>query len=306
MDSERNPSSSARKEISTLKLRDKVAIVTGAGVGIGRTIALKFAKEGAKLAINSRTRTTLEDTAKKIEDLGGEVLARTMDVSVPEEVEQFVQDTYKEFGRVDVLVNNAGILGPIGPAAENDVASWIYTIHVNLIGTFLCCRKVLPIMIRQRRGKIINMSGGGATSPYPRFSAYATSKAGVVGLTQTLAEEVKDYNIQVNAIAPGLTDTRMQDEILAAGELAGERAIARAREAKEKGGADPARAADLAVFLASEESGVMTGRLISAVWDDWESLADKNRLKDLITSELYTLRRIDGTFFAPVKKGIQK
>ncbi|HEV2139019.1 MAG TPA: SDR family oxidoreductase [Nitrososphaerales archaeon] len=289
-----------------MKLRGKVAIVTGAGVGIGKSIALKFAEEGAKLAINSRTRSKIEETARGIRSLGAEVLVRTTDVSVSEEVESFVNDTHKEFGRVDVLVNNAGVLGPVGVAAENDVASWIHTIDVNLVGTFLCCRKVLPIMMRQRGGSIINMSGGGATLPYPRFSAYATSKAGVVGLTQTLAEEVKDHNVRVNAIAPGLTNTRLQDEILAAGDLAGERATMRAREAKEKGGADPLRAANLAVFLASDESVRITGRLISAVWDDWENLADRNRQNDLVSSELYTLRRIDGMFFAPIKRDVQK
>ncbi len=289
-----------------MKLRGKVAIITGGGVGIGRTLALRFAEEGAAVVIASRTRSALDETAKKVSDLGGRVLALPTDVSVEREVNQLVRETHGEFGSVDVLVNNAGILGPVGPAQQNDIASWIHTINVNLIGTFLCCRGVLPLMIAQKSGKIINLSGGGATLPYPRFSAYATSKAGVVGLTQTLAEEVKEYNIQVNAIAPGLTDTRMQDEILMAGELAGERAVTRANEAKREGGADPTRAANLAIFLASERSGLITGRIISAVWDDWESLSDNSRLESLISSDLYTLRRIDGMFFEQKRRTGQK
>jgi NAD(P)-dependent dehydrogenase (short-subunit alcohol dehydrogenase family) len=285
-----------------MKLRSKVALITGAGRGIGRAITIEFAKEGAKLAINSRSRNELEETADLVRKVGGEVYARTADVSVAVQSRRFVEGAYSEYGRIDVLVNNAGILGPVGPLAEDEVESWTHTIMVNLVGTFLCCKYVLPIMIGQRRGKIINLSGGGSTSPYPRFSAYAASKAGVAGLTQTLAEEVKDYNVQVNSIAPGLTNTRMQDEILAAGELAGEKALQRARKAKHGGGADPSKAAGLAVFLASDESKGLTGRLISAVWDDWERLYDKTNLEKLTASELYTMRRIDGMFFKPSKE----
>jgi 3-oxoacyl-[acyl-carrier protein] reductase len=145
-------------------------------------------------------------------------------------------------------------------------------------------------MIRQRRGKIINLSGGGATSPLPNFSAYAASKAAIVRLNETLAEEVKGFNIQVNAIAPGAVNTRLVDEILAAGPAAGEEMLARTRRQKETGGVPPEQAAALAVFLASEESDGLSGRLISAVWDDWQSM--NSHIDQIMASELYTLRRV--------------
>ena len=140
------------------------------------------------------------------------------------------------FNKIDVLVNGAGILGPIGLITETDPGIWTDTIRANLIGTYLCCAAVLSHMIAARRGKIINLSGGGAANPRPRFSAYASSKAAVVRFTETVAEEMKDFNIQVNAIAPGAVNTQMLDEILAAGEHAGEETLAKARKQKESGG----------------------------------------------------------------------
>jgi len=146
------------------------------------------------------------------------------------------------------------------------------------------------VMIQRGGGKIVNLSGGGATSARPRFTAYASSKAAVVSLTETLAHEVKEYNIQVNAIAPGAVNTRLTDEILAAGAAAGEETLERTRRQKETGGVPPDKAAALAVFLASDESDGLTGRLISAVWDDWESMTE--HIDRIMASDLYTLRRV--------------
>jgi 3-oxoacyl-[acyl-carrier protein] reductase len=194
-----------------------------------------------------------------------------------------------EFGRADILVNSAAVQPPIGPFWENDPGEWLRTILINLGGVFLCCRAVVPVMIRQGKGKIIILSGGGAASPRPYFSAYAASKAAVARLTETLAEELKPFNIQVNAVSPGAAYTRMTEEVLAAGSAAGEVALAQARRVKEEG-LRPDAAADLCVFLASEESNGLTGRLISAVWDDWRSLP--RRLDLVMNSDLYTLRRV--------------
>jgi 3-oxoacyl-[acyl-carrier protein] reductase len=281
-----------------MKLRDKVAIVTGAGRGIGRAIAIAFGREGANVVAASRTLSEVSDTAKEIEALGRQCLPLRADILSRDDVEDMVRKTLEMFGRIDILVNNAGMLGPIGPLHENNIDEWIKTVHVNLIGTFLCCRAVLPVMIRQGRGKIINLSGGGAAYPKPNFSAYACSKAAVVRLTETLAEEVKDYNIQVNAIAPGAIKTRMVEQIVEAGEAAGETALADARRVLEDGGAGFEPVTSLAVFLASDESDGLTGRLISAIWDDWRSL-DKDEIKEIMRKGYYTLRRIDGHFFTP-------
>jgi 3-oxoacyl-[acyl-carrier protein] reductase len=281
-----------------MKFKDKVAIITGAGRGIGKAIALAFAKEGADLAVISRTLAEVEQTAREAEGFGVRVLPLKVDVSRAEEVDSMVEETLQKFGKIDILVNNAGILGPIGLLVKNDIKLWIEVVNVNLIGTFLCCKAVLPHMMKRRCGKIINLSGGGAAYPKPRFSAYACSKAAVVRLTETLAEEVKDYNIQVNAIAPGMVKTKMVEQIVEAGEKAGETALDDARKALEDGGAGFEPVTSLAVFLASDESDGLTGRLISAVWDDWRSL-DKDRIRWVMETGYYTLRRIDGQFFIP-------
>lgn len=271
-----------------MKLKNKIAIVTGAGRGIGRAIALAFAKEEADLIVVSRTLSEVMETAKQTEDLGRQALALRVDVSKWEDVDNMVNLTLQKFGKIDVLVNNAGILGPVGTLAENDANQWIKTVNVNLIGTFLCCRAILPIMIKQRKGKIINLSGGGALYPRPHFSAYATSKAAVVRLTETLAEETKKFNIQVNAIAPGAIKTRLHDQVLAAGEAAGGKALAESRKVKEKGGTPAELPVGLAVFLASDESNGLTGRVISAVWDNWQEMDE--RIPEIMSTDWYTSR----------------
>jgi len=273
-----------------MKLTDRVAIVTGGGRGIGKAIALAFAREGAHLVLSSRTLSEAQATAAEARAIGQRALAMKVDVSERQEVEAMVAAALAKFGGIDILVNNAAVQPPIGPLWENDPDEWLRAVLINLGGVFLCCQAVLPIMIRQGAGKIINLSGGGATSPRPFFSAYAASKAAIVRLTETLAEEVKQHNIQVNAIAPGPVNTRMTEQVLAAGSAAGEEILARTRREKETGGVPPERAAALALFLASDESDGLTGRLISAVWDDWRSLA--SCLEEVMATELYTLRRI--------------
>lgn len=272
-----------------MKLQGKVAIVTGAGRGIGKAIALVFARQGAHLVLAARTPPEVEATAGEVQALGGQALALKADVSQAQDVEAMVTSAMIQYGKIDVLVNNAAVQAPIGPLWESDPTEFLRTILINLGGVFLCCRAVVPMMIRQGEGKIINLSGGGATSPRPFFTAYAASKAAVVRLTESLAAEVKQYNIQVNAIAPGRVSTWMTEQVLATGAAAGERALEEAQRTKEEG-ASPQAAAELAVFLASGESSDLTGRLISAAWDDWRSLP--SHLEEVMASELYTLRRI--------------
>ncbi|HEV2118501.1 MAG TPA: SDR family oxidoreductase [Candidatus Bathyarchaeia archaeon] len=286
----------SRTETNRPSLSGKVAIVTGAGRGIGRAISIGFAKDGAKLAILSRTKSELDESARQAKECGADVFKMAADVSDEVQVKLFVKKTLTAYKRIDILVNNAGVLGPIGPMADADAGQWWHAVQVNLMGTFLFSKHVLPTMIKQRSGKIVNLSGAGSPMPYPMFSSYSASKVAVLGLTQTLAEEVKAFNIQVNAIAPGAVDTRLQDEILSVGKKAGVKALAQAEKTKRLGGVPAEKAAELARFLASDESNGVTGRFLSAVWDDWKDLGRKEKLGQLM-SDVYTLRRIDNVLY---------
>jgi len=281
-----------------VKIKDKVAIITGGSRGIGKAVAKAFLQEGARVAIAARSKIEVENSVQDLKQ-AGEIIGIATDVSKEVDVKNLVEQTLRHYGSFDILVNAAGVQGPIGPLIEVDIQEWINNIHTNLIGTVLCCKAVLPIMIDKRRGKIINFSGGGATSPRPNFSAYACSKAAIVRFTETLAMEVKYFGIDVNAIAPGAVNTRMIREIVDAGNKAGEKELTEAIIISQKEGTSPELAAELAVFLASKNSDGLSGRLISAVWDDWQNF-DKN-ISNIKKSSLYTLRRIDGRNFVERK-----
>ena len=266
------------------------AIVTGGGRGIGLAIALALARTGAGVLVFARTAEEVQSAAGEINASGGRCLAHAGDARNPSDVAAAVERATRKFGGVDILVNAAGIQGPIGPLWKNDFAAWRETLETHLFGTFLFCRAVLSAMRAARRGNIINFSGGGAAGPRPYFSAYAASKAGVVRLTETLAEEVKDRGVRVNAIAPGAVFTRLTEQVIAAGEAAGAEGLAEALRTREAR-ALPDRAAELVLFLVSPESGALTGRLISAVWDDWPAMA--RDFPELAAAGGYTLRRLD-------------
>jgi 3-oxoacyl-[acyl-carrier protein] reductase len=273
-------------------LAGRAAIVAGAGRGIGRAIAFVFAREGARLVLASRTRSELEATAAACRELGAVVDVVPTDVSSWSQTEELVAATVERAGAPDVLVNAAGVIGAIGPVASADPAAWAAGIEVNLLGAFHLCRAVLPRMLERRRGKIVLFAGGGAASPFPRFSSYAAAKAGVARLAETVAAEVAEYNVQVNAVAPGLVDTSLQDAVLAARELAGAQ-FERIRAARETGAGavPPELAANLTLFLASEASGSLTGKLISAPHDGWRDWS--GRVEELNGTPMYTLRRLD-------------
>jgi len=276
-----------------LKLKQKTAIITGASRGIGATIARVFAEEGASLILCSRT-SEVENVAAQIRTIGCNAAVYRVDVSQVVDVHRMIKDALSNFDRIDILVNNAGIYGPIGQLWKNDQASWRNTVAVNLFGTVNCITSVLPHMIERRKGKIINLAGG-SEGAFPRFSAYACSKSAVVRLTETLAEELMEYNIDINSIAPGPVNTRLLDEVLAAGAEAGS-FYEKALKQKQGGGISADRAAELAVFLASDASDKITGRLLSAIWDDWRSL----KASSLAGRALYQMKRIDDQRFKEV------
>lgn len=274
------------------QLHNRVALITGAGRGIGRAIALAYAKEGARLALAGRTLDALEHTAQEAQALGASTCIVRADISDPTQVEDMVRYTIDRFATIDILVNNAGMAGPVGPLQDNAVDAWVRTIQVNLIGTYLCCRAVLPIMRQHNRGKIINLSGAGATNAWRHLSAYGASKVAVVRLTETLALELAGTHIQVNALGPGSIHTQMWEELRDSAQTVGDTPLYEiGQRVTSGGGASLERAAALAVFLASDASGTLSGRLISAVTDDFPNLP--TQLQRIMSSDALTLRRVD-------------
>jgi 3-oxoacyl-[acyl-carrier protein] reductase len=285
-----------------MTLAGRVAIVTGGSRGIGLAIAKGLGAAGARVAVASRTASEVEAARVALEGAGVQALARVTDVTRPEDVAALVDAVLAEWGRIDVLVNNAGAVGAIGRLDESDPAAWKLAFEVNVFGTMHACRAVLPAMRRQRAGKIVNMAGGGVggNGVVPRWSGYVASKAAVVQFTEALAREVAEDNVQVNAIAPGAVVTEMTVAVVAAGpEVAGKVLYEQTLKQRQSGGESPDIAAKMVVWLASEASGPLTGKMLSAKWDKVEGLD----LPAVTKSPRYTLRRIDGELFDEVRKG---
>ena len=275
------------------RLEGRVALITGGGRGIGRAIALAYAAEGCRLALAARTASELEETAKLVAGRSGsdaitDPITIVADVSAREDVEQAVTRTLGHYGAIDVLVNNAGNIGPVGRVWDNDPEDWARTIAVHLMGVFYGCHAVLPSMLERGRGRIVNMSGVGG----PNTSAYDAAKTAIVNLTENLALELAETRITVNAISPGSIHTRMWEETrdlsLAIGDTA---TYERGVQVTSGQGASIERAAELAVFLGSDDCGALSGRLVRAFADRFEEFP--GRVDEIMASEAYQLRRVD-------------
>jgi NAD(P)-dependent dehydrogenase (short-subunit alcohol dehydrogenase family) len=276
-----------------MKLRDRASIITGASIGLGAVIAERFAAEGSALMLCARNGAQLEEQRAQLSNAhpGCAIHAMVADIAKVDDVDRLFAAAVKALGKVDILVNNAGVYGPMGSIDQVDWKQWVDAIAINLTGTVYCSRKAVELFRPHRYGKIINLSGGGATNPLPGISAYAASKAAIVRFTETLALEVKTDRIDVNAIAPGALMTRLTDQLLAAGpDKVGAAFYERMVKLKAAGGTPLTVGADLCVYLASAESDGVTGRLLAALWDPWP-FADKVK-QDIAATDIYTLRRI--------------
>lgn len=267
-------------------LQDKGILITGAGRGVGKRLALGFAQAGARVGLLARTQAELDLTKLEIEHAGGAALRIRADVRDFEQVSAAVDRMRVVFGGVHVLVAAAAVQGPIGPFIEAKPKQWGEVVETNVLGVMHACRAVLPQMIERRSGKIIVLSGPGAADARPNFAAFAASKSAVVRLVETLAEEVRDHNVQVNAMAPGGTYTHMTDEVIRAGPKAGSKDLEEAEQVRLTGGVPPEKQIQLALFLASERSNHISGKLIH-ITDDWKRLEHDN-----MYPAAYTLRRV--------------
>ncbi|MFQ5912370.1 MAG: SDR family NAD(P)-dependent oxidoreductase [Nitrospinota bacterium] len=248
-----------------MELKGKVAIVTGAGRGIGRAISLVMAREGAAITLAARSVDQLQATAEEVRGSGGRCIAVQTDVTSEESVNQMVKKSLDEFGTVDILVNNAGIAGPTALCEDTTVGDWNATFAVNVIGPFLCAKAVLPIMKAKRWGRIINISSMSGKRPLVRRTPYTSSKMAVMGFTRTLAHEAGEYGITVNSVCPGATSGERIDRVI--------RNLAESQDKSEeevraeftdpsalKSLVDPEDTAELVCFLASERAGHMTAQ----------------------------------------------
>lgn len=280
--------------------KDKVVFITGASGTIGKVIATLFLNKGSKVAVFSRSiKMTIVDEWG-IDTNIGELFPLKGDITDFDQINSAITNTIDKYGKIDALINCAGIIGPIGPIEQNSIDDWVRTINTNLIGIYFAIKTILPFMLEAKRGKIINFSGGGAAYGRENFSAYSASKAGVVRLTESVSMELFDKNIQINAIAPGAILSKMWSEVERLGNEAGEMANSELTRLKQSSNNPIEPLLDLIKFLLTEKSNFLTGKLISAKYDDWKDFDNKQEM--IRNSDLYTLRRMDAYTLSNLSK----
>jgi len=268
------------------QLKEKGVLITGAGRGIGKRLAIGFASAGARVGLLARSPSELDLAKLEIEHAGGVALRIRADVRDLEQMTAAIDRMQVVFGGTHVLIAAAAIQGPIGPFHECKMKAWAETMETNVVGVMNSIRVALPKMIERRSGKIIVLAGGGSAYGRPNFSAYAGSKAALARIVESVAEEVRDHNVQINCLLPGGAYTSMTDDILQAGDRAGSKEVEEAEKIRITGGIPAEKQIQLALFLASENSNPVTGKLIH-VTDDWKKLEHDN-----MKHEAYTLRRL--------------
>ena len=282
-------------------LDSRVIVITGGSLGIGAEVAKACAAEGATVVLAARTKAALEKTLRELGPSARQPHELyPLDVSRYPQVRKFARWLEAKFQHVQGLVNCAGIYGPIGKTPQVSMEKFAEAVAVNFLGTVYACQAILPLFPPAARKKIVNFSGGGAATPFPNYSSYATSKVAVVRFTENLALELAAEALDVNCIAPGFVLTRFHEETLAAGpELASPGFYEATKKQIAGGGVPVEKAVRLTVFLLSSLSDGITGKFISAPWDPWPEKDFQERLRR--DKDLATLRRIDDKMF--FKKG---
>lgn len=273
-------------------LHNKTILLTGASRGFGRVIAQQCLYSGANLVLVARNQALLQQVAAELyKDANSDQVIHSVaaDITKLDELPQLFEQICK-LTPVDVLINNAAIQGPIGRFHTQAWDEWQQVMVANFLAPVRLCQLCIPYFLERNTGKIINISGGGATSARPDFSAYASAKTALVRFSETIAAEFLDTSISINSVAPGAMNTKMLEELLQAGPQAAPQEYQQALKRHQEGGASMEQAARLVVFLASSASDGITGKLLSAVWDPWETLAQRPDL--YLDRDLFTLRRI--------------
>lgn len=277
--------------MNSIDLTRKAIVVTGGTHGIGAAVVEIALQSGALVTLCARTRTDVHAAIDAFASKGDgdRVHGVVADVSRPEDVGSLFAEATSRFGPIDGVVHAAAVIGPIGRAGDLDPTAWWDAVRVDLFGSYLVIAEACRRM-DGRGGRIVAFSGGGATMPFANYSAYAASKAAVVRLVESIALEYREAGIALNAVAPGFVATRMHDATLAAGAAAGAEYLERTRREIGAGGSPPELGARCACFLLSDEARGINGRIISAVWDDWETLP--SRIDEIADTDAFTLRRI--------------
>ena len=274
-----------------IDLSGKNILITGGSMGLGYAAAEACLQAKGRVVISARNQGELDAAVSRLKAEGHQdIIGISADVTKHDEVETALNKVESHFGSLNAVIHSAGIYGPIGSITDVDPKEWLNAIEINLFGTFLVARQSCLRLQKNGGGRIALFSGGGAATPFPNYTGYACSKVGVVRLTETIAIEMASHNIEVHCIAPGFVITRLHQQTLAAGNLAGNKFLETTKAQIEKGGVPASVGASTAAFLISDRAKGITGKFVAAPYDGWQDWPE--HLDELKSTDIFTLRRI--------------